>query len=101
MEQIKIRVLLMGAAVFLLALAGYAQVTTATISGTVQDSTGAVLPGAQIVILNDETGLSRTVTADAAGRYTAPSLNVGQYRVTASLGGFQSEVRSGIVLTVG
>jgi carboxypeptidase family protein/TonB-dependent receptor-like protein len=85
----------------LAATTGSAQVTTATISGTVKDSTGAVLPGAKVVLLNEETGISRTVQADAAGRYSAPSLSLGNYRVTATLEGFQTEVRRGIVLTVG
>ncbi|MBI4443737.1 MAG: TonB-dependent receptor [Acidobacteria bacterium] len=78
-----------------------AQVTTGTISGTVADSSGAVLPGTTVVVLNEETGVSRTVAANAEGRYSAPSLNVGRYRITASLAGFQTEARSGIVLTVG
>ena len=77
------------------------QVTTGTISGTVKDSTGAVLPGVQVVILNEDTGLSRTVSSDARGHYAAPQLSLGNYRVSASLEGFQTEVHSGIVLTVG
>src|SRR6266481_1235906 len=76
-----------------------AQTTTGTISGTVKDGTGAVLSGAQVVILNEDTGISRTVQSDAAGRYSASSLSLGRYRVTATKEGFQTEVRSGIVLT--
>ena len=79
----------------------WAQVTTATISGTMKDSTGAVLPGVKVVILNEETGISRTVQTDPAGRYSAPSLSLGNDRVTGSQEGFQTEVRTGIVLTVG
>ena len=79
----------------------WAQVTTGTISGTVKDTSGAVLPGAKVVVLNEGTGISRTVETDAAGRYSAPSLSLGNYRVTGSQEGFQTEVRSGIVLTVG
>ena len=78
-----------------------AQVTTGTVSGTVADSTGAVLPGANIVILNEDTGISRTVESDAGGRYSATSLSLGNYRITGSLAGFQTEVHSGILLTVG
>ena len=85
---------------FSLALVGQAQITSGTISGTVKDSTGAVLPGAKIVVLNEETGISRTATADMAGRYSAPALGLGRYRVTASLEGFQTQVRSGIEITV-
>src|SRR5690349_1854824 len=77
------------------------QGTTATISGTVMDSTGAVVPGTKIVILNEETGITREVIGDETGRYTAPSLGLGNYRVTASKDGFQTQVRSGITLTIG
>ena len=82
-------------------LTSNAQVTTGAISGTVTDSTGAVLPGANIVILNEDTGISRTVEADAAGRYSATTLSLGNYRVTASLAGFQTQIHSGILLTLG
>ena len=94
----------LGAALlYLLLFSGtlWAQVTTGTISGTVEDSSGAAVPGTKVVILNEETGISRTVEADATGRYSALSLSLGNYRVTASREGFQTEVRSGIVLTVG
>jgi Carboxypeptidase regulatory-like domain len=50
----------------------HAQVTTGTISGTVADSTGAVLPGAKIEVQNEGTGSVRTVIADSVGHYTAP-----------------------------
>lgn len=79
----------------------HAQVTTGTISGKVADSTGAVLAGATVAILNDDTGVSRTVNTDSAGRYIAPSLPLGNYRVTVSQEGFQTQVRSGIVLMLG
>jgi len=92
---------LLAVAVFGWICASPAQVTTGTISGTVIDSSGAVVPGANIAILNEDTGISRSVQADAAGRYSAPSLGLGNYRVTASKEGFQSETRTGIVLTVG
>jgi hypothetical protein len=78
----------------------WAQVNTGTISGTVKDSSGAVLPGSKIVILNEDTGISRTLEADANGLYTAPALELGHYRVTVTRDGFQTEIRTGIVLTV-
>src|SRR5581483_5684355 len=49
----------------------------------------------------EDTGVSRTLATDSAGRYTAPSLSLGSYRVTATLQGFQTEARTGISLTVG
>jgi Carboxypeptidase regulatory-like domain len=82
-------------------LSGYSQVTTGTISGTVKDSTGAILPGVQVVVLNEDTGLSRTVLSDETGHYSAPQLSLGNFRVSASLEGFQTEVRRGLVLTLG
>ena len=77
------------------------QVTTGTILGTVSDSSGAVVPGSTITIRNVETGISRTLTADAAGRYVAPQLPLGNYEVTAESSGFQTMIRRGITLTVG
>src|SRR5437899_11448420 len=78
-----------------------AQVTTATISGVVQDSSGAVIPGVSVAVKNIDTGVSRTITTDEGGRYTVPDLTLGNYEVEAQLPGFQTEVRSGITLTVG
>lgn len=95
-------VVMFAIAAFLVSLrVGVAQVTTGTISGTVTDSTGAVVAGAKVVVDNQDTGASRTVVTDASGRYMAPSLSLGNYKVTTSMEGFQTEVRSGIVLTIG
>src|SRR5438876_13402 len=95
------RLWLAGMLMFLSGARALAQVTTGNISGTVKDSSGAVLPGVEVAILNDETGISRTVITEETGRYSVPSLNPGSYRVTATHTGFQTGVRSGIVLTVG
>ncbi len=75
--------------------------TTATISGLVRDDTGAVIPGASVTAKNVETGITRSVSTDEQGRYQLPSLSVGPYEVQVSLSGFQTAVRSGIVLAVG
>src|SRR5207247_4324006 len=64
-------------------------------------ASGAVLPGVNVAIQNQDTGISRTVTTNETGRYSAPALGLGNYQVTAQLEGFQSQVRSGIALTVG
>ena len=98
----EISVWMVGALLVLsLASTAFSQAVTGSISGTAKDSTGAVLPGAQVVLLNQDTGFTRTVQSDAAGRYLATSLPLGDYQVTATLQGFQTQVRSGIVLTVG
>ena len=80
---------------------GMAQLDTGTISGTVTDQSGAAVPGAAVAIRNVETGISRSLVTNAAGRYEASALPVGSYEVRASLAGFQTLVRSGIALTVG
>ena len=101
MRQKSLRLVIVMVCSALCILTSRAQVTTGTISGTVSDSSGAVLPGVKITILNEGTGAARNVVTDSAGRYSAPSLGLGSYRLTAGLEGFQTEVRSGIVLTVG
>jgi Carboxypeptidase regulatory-like domain/TonB-dependent Receptor Plug Domain/TonB dependent receptor len=84
-----------------LALPSYAQVAGATLTGTVNDPSGAAVPNAQVAIKNVSTGVVRTVTTDSQGFYTAPNLLPGSYEVTTSAPGFSTEVRSGITLTVG
>ncbi|HEU4391085.1 MAG TPA: TonB-dependent receptor, partial [Blastocatellia bacterium] len=78
-----------------------AQVKTSTISGTVTDSTGAVLVGAAIQIRNVGTGVTQSAVADSQGRYSIPDLPVGDYEAQASANGFQTVVHKGITLTVG
>jgi outer membrane receptor protein involved in Fe transport len=80
---------------------GYAQVSGATLSGTVTDASGATVPQAQIVITNISTGVTRNVTTDSAGFYTAPNLLPGTYEVRVTATGFSTQVRTGITLTVG
>jgi hypothetical protein len=78
-----------------------AQVVGATVSGTVTDPSGAAVPNAQVAIKNTATGVTRTVSADTVGFYTAPNLLPGDYEVTFSAAGFTTEVTHGITLTVG
>jgi hypothetical protein len=89
---------------FLLGLIGvgglYAQVT-ATISGTVTDSSGAAVSGAQVDVKNSGTGVLHSTTTDAQGRYSVPELPIGDYEVQAVAPGFQNVVHTGITLTVG
>jgi hypothetical protein len=78
----------------------YAQ-STGTISGTVTDQTGGVVPGVDVTITNLDTGVTRSVPSDGEGRYQAPSLALGNYEVRAEQPGFNAFVRRGIELTVG
>src|SRR6266849_2415605 len=79
----------------------YAQVSGATLSGTVTDPSGAAIAGAKISVANKATGVSRDVTADAAGFYSAPNLLPGPYEVTASASGFSTAKQADLTLTVG
>src|SRR5882724_12902207 len=81
--------------------AAFGQQVTGTILGRVTDSTGSVVPGATIQIQNPAIGFSRTDAADGDGRYLESNLPLGTYSVTVQKAGFQTLVRSGIVLTVG
>jgi len=75
--------------------------TTATISGTVSDQSGGLIPGGDVVITNLDTQQSRAVKTDNAGHYYAPALNSGKYTVSAGSTGFETLVQSDIPLTVG
>ncbi len=77
-----------------------AQHSRATISGTVTDESGAILPGVSITIENLDMGTVRETVADDEGRYSAPNLSIGSYSVQAELPGFSTAVRTGIQLTV-
>ena len=86
--------------IFLLAATAGAQSTTGTITGTVSDITGAVLPGVDVTVTNEGTNLTRNLVTNESGLYTAPQLPIGLYRVEAQLPGFQTAVQSGIQLRV-
>src|SRR5688500_697732 len=72
------------------------QATFGTLTGTVTDTTGAVVPNTSIEILNEGTNISRTVTSDNAGNYELTHLIAGTYRITAKAGGFKTFVSRGI-----
>ena len=73
-----------------------AQTVTGTMQGTVSDSKGAVVPGAEVVIRNIETGQERTLKTDGDGQYVAPFLPLGRYTVTASGSGFNKVAQENI-----
>ena len=75
--------------------------TSGTVLGTVQDSTGAVLPGAEVTATQVETGTSRAVISNDEGRYLVSNLSLGNYEISASLPGFQTAVQTGIEITIG
>lgn len=83
-----------------LAIPASAQVTTGTIVGTVQEASGAVIPGATVTVTNTEKGTSLGYQTDQNGYYSAPFLIPGVYQVKVEKQGFRSEVRSNIMLQV-
>src|SRR5258708_2563802 len=77
------------------------QITTGTIQGTVTDTNGAIVPGANVEIKNLDTNLSRTLTTDDGGRFVALGLPPGPYSVKVSKQGFATSVADRLDLTVG
>src|SRR5262245_23341857 len=73
---------------------------TAQISGAVQDQSGAVLPGVEVMATQTSTGVSRATITNETGYYVLPNLPLGPYRLEASLPGFRTYVQTGIVLQV-
>ena len=84
----------------LLSAALFGQTSTSSISGTVTDSSGAVVPGAVVKIINEETGVAYTQTTTGAGFYSIVALPVGVYTVSVEMRGFKSVRKSGNELTV-
>src|SRR5436190_241650 len=83
--------LLVGILMFVVASASAApQVTTADVVGRVTDSTGAVVPGAQITLTNLGTNITRSVVADERGDYVVNLLPIGRYSVRVEVGGFKT-----------
>jgi hypothetical protein len=79
----------------------HAQVTGATLSGTVTDPSGAVVSGATVSTRNTATAVVRDATTDSAGLYTIPNLVPGDYEVRVTATGFSTAVQSNLTLSVG
>lgn len=73
-------------------------VTTATLSGSVADPTGAVVPQATVKLTSTQIGISRTLTTDASGRYTFTQLPPSTYILSIEANGFETYKQTGIVL---
>lgn len=85
-------------AAVLVSLSATAQIKSSTITGLVTDATGAVIPGATVTVVNEETNISTGVTTDTTGGFTVPYLAPGTYRVQVEKNnaGFSKAVRTGI-----
>lgn len=96
-----LRSLLVLFALCALPFATYAQTATATLSGTVVDQNGAVVPGTDVTIINTGTGLQRQVTTNDEGYFTVPLLPPSTYSVRAQHTGFSPVEIQNVVLNVG
>jgi hypothetical protein len=82
-------------------VAVYAQVSGATLSGTVTDASGSAVPNATVSIKNTSTGIVKETTTDSAGLYSVPNLPPSVYEVKTTASGFSSQTQTGLTLTVG
>lgn len=97
------RVALLIAALCSMALphAARAQSTNATVSGTITDANGGVLPGVTVTAINQQTGLTRAVVTGERGAYQLNALPPGTYSLKAELSGFAVQTRANVVLGIG
>ena len=77
-----------------------AQISAATLVGTVKDPTGAVVGGAKVEAKNNATGAVRSTTTDGSGEYAIPNLTAGRYAVTVTVAGFKTFSAPAIELKV-
>jgi hypothetical protein len=94
-------VIFLAAAVLVLNVSGLLAQSTGQISGSVRDATGAFVPGAQVTITNQATGVSHPVETNSAGEFILPALTAGTYEVKAESKGFQPATQRDVVLQVG
>lgn len=77
----------------------WAQQDMGSVTGTVRDPTGAILPGVRVTATETATGTTTETTTNAEGLYTLPALKIGAYRVAAELGGFKRAVADAVQIS--
>lgn len=77
-----------------------AQTVTGTLQGTVSDSSGAYVPGADVTVVNAETGQTRTLKTNGEGLYVASFLPIGRYKITVAHTGFTSVTQENVEVTL-
>ena len=80
-------------------LPAFAQVTSGTILGTVQDATGAIIPGAKVTATASDLGITRTVTSSDNGTFSLSNLPAATYSLTVQATGFESSQKDGVILS--
>jgi hypothetical protein len=86
--------------IFFLACQAHGQTITGRVVGTVQDSSQAPFPNAEVTLVNQNTGIASTVRTDALGNYVAPSLPAGVYRISVQASGFRNAVSADNIVSV-
>ena len=99
----KIRFLLVLAALLIMATSLFAQTetTTGSINGVISDNTGGALPGVTVTATNTQNGLTRNAVTEGDGTYTIPQLPPGTYRVEAELAGLGNAQKTGVSVLLG
>ena len=82
-------------------LFAFGQFDNGSFIGTVHDASGAIVPGATVVVTNPQTGVSSTRTTDDSGSWEVPSLHTGTYQVRISHAGFSDAAANDVTLSVG
>lgn len=77
-----------------------AQLYAGSITGLVSDSSGGIIPGATVTLVDEEKGFSRSETTDSAGRYYFRGVPPGTYRLSVNMKGFHEKTRGDIVIEV-
>jgi hypothetical protein len=99
--RVFVRLLLVALLLWAASSSAMAQVSSASLTGRIEDSSGAGVPGAMVSVTSLETGVVRTVTTEGDGSYRVLSLAVGRYQLKAEKTGFKAAIQSGIDLVVG
>ena len=99
MHRVKVRILVLLIVAFVGGFAARAEVG-GKITGVVKDQSGAVIPGAAVVVTNTQTGAKLSATTDQEGAFTFPVLAVGQYQVDVAIDGFQSYRKTGLAIDI-
>jgi hypothetical protein len=94
------RQIVLGLLIALGAISALGQSTSATLSGIVSDSQGAIIPNATVVATQSSTHQARRSITDASGSYSIPNLDIGEYSVSATAQGFKSLLVPSIILQV-
>src|SRR3984957_205980 len=97
-EELRLGRMIVALLFTLFSTCAWSQTQLSTVFGTINDLSGAVIPGAQVTIVNQSTGLKRAALTDMTGQYHLAGLQTGNYALRAEKEGFQTQAREGIAL---